>query len=105
MTTADITMADVTALALRVVRDLLKDDELQTFQVSQSPPPHHLYPFPSDANLWLHVRAVGDDFFLPLTGDPSTADLEARLESNLQDWIAETKWGWGQQRVRANTPV
>ena len=93
-----MTTADVTELALGVVRDLLP--ELESFEVTPKPPPVAHYPFPNDAELWLHVTAAGESFYLPLTGDPSVQALEERLESNLQDWIAESKFGWGQQRVR-----
>lgn len=52
---------------------------------------------------WLHVIACGEwfDFFLTQPGVTETVDERAEiLASDLQDWIAESRFGWGQQRSR-----
>jgi hypothetical protein len=58
---------------------------------------------PSHTQLWLHVVACGEifDFRIWSTDSPDdgAAELRARLTSDLQDWIAESRFGWGEQRL------
>ncbi len=61
-------------------------------------------PADSFAETWLHVAAESDCFEFRLwTADPAYPDetdleLRARLVSDLQDWIAESTFAWGEWR-------
>jgi hypothetical protein len=50
----------------------------------------------------LTVSAGGEELFFYLWRadfDETVADCAARLFSDLQDWISETRFGWGQLRT------
>ena len=90
-----------------VVRGLLADDELTGLSV-------HWGRDGTPGDTWVRLTARGEvfegyltapDWGLDVTSDqtggPLALDLEAvarRLASNLEDWIAESGFGWGQQR-------
>jgi hypothetical protein len=50
----------------------------------------------------LSLTAVGEDFYdYMVHGDVDgcgVADWRERLRSNLADWVAESRFGWGQNR-------
>ena len=91
-----------------VVRGLLADDELTSLSV-------HWGRDGTQGDAWVRLTARGEVFEDYLTapdwgladatsdqaGGPLALDLEAvarRLASDLEDWIAESGFGWGQQR-------
>ena len=89
--------SDLVYLVAEAVHGLLTE-EIESFEVNSKPPPEERYPFPNDADMWLHLQVAGEWFDLTLTGDESSDELMKRLESNLQDWIAESRFAWGQRR-------
>lgn len=90
-----------------VVRGLLADDELTSLSL-------HWGRDGTPGDTWVRLTARGEvfedhltapDWGLDVTSDPAggplALDLEAvagRLASDLEDWIAESGFGWGQQR-------
>lgn len=58
-------------------------------------------------DVWVCVRACGEEFrdmlvMGPwLAASPTDADVAERLADHLEDWIAESRFGWGQLRVAA----
>lgn len=83
------------------VRSLLSDAEIDNLQLEQVPPAS-LSGYPNDVLLGLHV-AVGDERFdwvaVQAGVDETPQDKRDRLLSQLQDWIAESRFGWGQLRT------
>ena len=78
-------------------------EPLDAFEVTAKPPDN--YPFLSPGGLWLHLVVSGEQFDLMVTQDgveESSEELTERLQSELQDWIAESRFAWGEHRVPAN---
>jgi len=93
-----MTTTDVLKLVCNAVCDMLP--ELDTFEVSSKPPED--YPFDGDFDLWLHLT-VGEERFDLQLGEKGVSEtpeeLIERIRSELQDWIAESRFAWGQLRV------
>lgn len=75
-----------------VLRDLLRDGEVDSVSVGWV-----------DGELWLEATLRGETFRDPLSArsDPpwSVPAARERLTSDLQDFIAESAFGWGEQRL------
>lgn len=86
---------------LDVVRSMLHPHELLSVTVDDGPGWPNGTGLP-DPELWLHVVVVGDRFDWGIRqvgieeGDKERRD---RLISALQDWIAESSFGWGELRT------
>jgi hypothetical protein len=93
----NMTTTDLVSVVCETVCRMLP--ELDSFEVSPNPPPTERYPFENESELWLHV-SVGDEWFdLPIDGEVTTDELVEHVASSLQDWVAESTFGWGQLRV------
>ncbi|WP_432512239.1 hypothetical protein [Kineococcus sp. SYSU DK001] len=93
-------------VALPVVTSLLSDEELEQVTIHRG-----IDGDPGD--VWITVAAAGEEFQDLLTtppwhgGDPdgeqhsplTAEDCAQRLADHLEDWIAESRFGWGQQRI------
>ena len=101
-------MGDVAELlsdvVVPVLDQLLRPGELD--QVGLEPPVTGPWP-PSEAVL-LRVVVVGEAFgswaWTPGQVDETAAELRARLASDLQDFIAESGFGWAQLRPYREQP-
>ncbi|HJQ06992.1 MAG TPA: hypothetical protein VJ872_16200 [Nocardioides sp.] len=101
-----------------IVTSLLTPDELDSIEVSLGPVQPDRRPgwwqldrF-DEPQVWVAIRA-GDGtegFTRNLLGESDLRDLDlvhgraAQLASDLEDWVCETSFGWGQQRA-AQLPV
>lgn len=95
-----MTMYKLVGPVCEAVSKLLSEDELSSFTLSRRPPESWQYLNP-EVLLWLTLSVGDEEFVLPLVqvGVRETEDqLIARVQSALQDWIAESKFGWGEQR-------
>ena len=81
-----------------VLDQLLRPGELQSVRVI----PETDDDWPDSAEVSLRVVAVGEvfGFWVRVPGqvEESPAELRARLASDLQDFIAESRFGWAEQR-------
>lgn len=64
-----------------------------------------------DAGLWIRLVAQGEVFEQQLSSpswknvkDATQATVEGRLASLLEDWVCETKFGWGENRTVRSMP-
>lgn len=86
---------------LDVVRSMLHPHELLSVNVDAFPAMPSGTGLP-DPDLWLHVVVVGDRFdwgIRALGVVESDQERRDRLISALQDWIAESSFGWGEFRT------
>ena len=101
-----------------IVTSLLTPDELDSIEVSLSDPLEDRRPrwwqhdrF-DEPQVWVAIRAGHgtEGFTRNLLGESQLGDLDlvheraAQLASDLEDWVCETSFGWGQQRT-AQMPV
>lgn len=92
-------MTDLEPLVREAVGKLLTDDELESLVIDTQPPP---WDYREEFPVWLHLSVAGERFDLKLRDSeaPETPEqMVERIQSDLQDWIAESKFGWGQLRV------
>ena len=83
------------------MRELVAEMITEPHTVVFSAVPPADWPFENDAELWLIGRVGEERFVARLVHDGVVEDvyeLLARVRSALQDWIAESKFGWGEQR-------
>ncbi|ABS03868.1 hypothetical protein [Kineococcus radiotolerans] len=97
-------------VALPVVTSLLREEELQQLTL-------HWGIDGDPGDVWITITAAGETFQDLLSspswhgGDtdgeqhsPFTAqECAQRLASHLEDWITESRFGWGQQRIARYT--
>ena len=98
-------------VALSVVTSLLSQEELQQLTL-------HRGVDGDPGDVWITVTAAGETF-QDLLSSPSwrgghldseqhssftAQECAQRLASHLEDWIAESRFGWGQQRIARYTP-
>lgn len=77
---------------------LFRPGELEKWWIDDRGP--GIWPEPA-GSCWLHALVGGErfDHFLVQPGvKESAAERAERLSSDLEDWIAESRFGWGQQR-------
>lgn len=93
-------------VALPVVTSLLSDAELERVTI-------HWGIDGDPGDVWISVAAAGEEFEDLLTspswhgGDPdgeqhsplTAQECAQRLADHLEDWIAESRFGWGQRRI------
>jgi hypothetical protein len=75
-----------------VVAGLLRTDELDEVAVWWQPP------LPE---LWFRVVARGEEFSSPIWSEAGTTidEVAADVASRLEDWVCETRFAWGEQRL------
>jgi hypothetical protein len=82
-----------------VARGILTDEEFEDAWVSLEPDSFD----PGTSVVWARVNAAGEAWaqaiWLPDQEDDTYVGLAERIADSLQDWIAESGFGWGQQRV------
>jgi hypothetical protein len=91
-----------------VLRQLLTDAEMASLELSIRLFPDG-QPLPDATPIgdsWtLFVTVCGETLFEPLLESPefpqTDQEIAERFYSDLQDWISETSFGWGQLRGRA----
>lgn len=94
------------AVAAPVVTSMLTAEELEELTVRWGVDGH-------EGDVWVRVVAVGEVFQDWLTSPVwrrgeagaqplDAAECAARLADHLQDWIAESRFGWGQRRISAH---
>lgn len=89
---------DIKVIVDRVVEDMIHEP----YFVALSPTPPPDWQFPNDHDLWMILRVGRERFVLGLMQEgvrETVGELEARIRSELGDWIAESGFGWGQLRV------
>ena len=91
-----VTLAEVlSAIAAPAIQAVFEEGEISAVTVKREP---------SLGEGWitLSLTAVGEDFFdYVVQGDVDehgVAEWRERLRSNLADWVAESRFGWGQNR-------
>jgi hypothetical protein len=84
-------------IANPVVSSLLRDEELEQLLLAWGKAPR-------EQDVWLGLVACGEEFrcllrstFLEQTLD--AAPIMTRLADELQDWICQSSFGWGQLRM------
>ncbi|RKR75684.1 hypothetical protein [Frondihabitans australicus] len=85
-----------------VMSELLTEQELSTLELSIRAAPDGAA-LPGDFVIgtdeeWLVVTVHGEQFNAWLAADMTDDENRQRFSSDLQDWIAETSFGWGQLR-------
>jgi hypothetical protein len=99
-------------VVLPVVSSLLAADELVSVEVRRGPDEEyrrrwaaHLAPDDLES-IWVNVAARDDERWASTVWSPQTAwaartlgEVAANLADRLEDWVCETRFGWGQQRV------
>ncbi len=82
-----------------VARGILTDEEFEDAWVSLEPDTVN----PGPSIVWARLRAAGEAWahavWIPGQEDDTYAGLAERIADSLQDWIAESSFGWGQHRV------
>lgn len=89
--TSDPELARLMRLAVRpVVESLITADELESLSLHRAV---------DDADeIWVQLTARGERFFAALPAD--APDQVVRwLAEQLEDWICETRFAWGEQRT------
>jgi hypothetical protein len=85
-----------------VMRELLTSEELGTVNVSIREFPDgspQTGDIPIGEYDWtLFVEVHGETLFEPLFEPITDEEITSRFYSDLQDWISETNFGWGQLR-------
>ena len=84
-----------------VLDQLLRPGELDSVTLT----PSSSGPWPPPTSVHLQVVAVGEEFgvwlWAPGQAEESPAELRARLASDLQDHVAESRFGWAELREYA----
>ena len=78
-----------------VVTSMLGPDELESVSV-------HDGQDGTPGDVWVCLTACGEEFvdvLRPGEWEAADAEVAERLADHLQDWIAESRFGWGQLRV------
>lgn len=91
---------------LEAIESILEPGELQELTVDVRDPGLPAWNEAGDASsgTWLHVVAADEVFDFWLDTPPGTPSLETvdemkdRLVLQIQDWVAESRFGWGQLR-------
>jgi len=82
------------------VNSILRLDELHKWWIDDST--SGLPPARPSNQKWLHVKARNEVFDLLLYDsaflEETEHDLKNRIMDALRDWVAESRFGWGQQR-------
>ncbi len=82
-----------------VARSILTEKEFEDAWVSLEPDAFG----PGTSVVWARVLAAGEAWahaiWIPDQEDDTYVGLAERIADSLQDWIAESGFGWGQQRV------
>jgi hypothetical protein len=92
---------DLMVMMEQRVRELVDETIPEPHTTTFSPDPPADWPFEKDADLWLTVNVGDERFVMRLVQHGVGEDiyeLLARVRSVLQDWIVESKFGWGEQR-------
>ena len=81
-------------VVLPAVRAVLEDGEIDSFEISHSDE--------LDGSVHLSLTAKGETFLDYVVqghvDDMTAEDWSERLRSNLVDFVAESRFGWGQNR-------
>lgn len=81
-----------------VALSLLSVNEFEDAWVSYEPDP---FP-PHEFAVWARILAVGEVWahavWIPGQEDDSYVGLARRISDSIQDWISESRFGWGQLR-------
>lgn len=91
-----VSLADaLDQIVLPAVRDVFEEGEVSAIAVRFDPEL-------SGGSITVSLTAVGEDFHdLVVQGDVeghTAADFRERLRSDMADWVAESRFGWGQNR-------
>ncbi len=82
-------------IVVPAVADVFQDSEVTAVSVTFDPAAH-------SGSISVLLTAEGEGFHdLVVQGDVpgcTVADWRERLRSNLADWVAESRFGWGQDR-------
>ena len=87
-------------LAVRpVVESLITPDELESLSL-------HREDWADPRVIWVNLTACGETFYDTITDPaweghetPDPVRIAARVADHLEDWICETRFAWGEQRV------
>ncbi|HEY6793898.1 MAG TPA: hypothetical protein VI248_04365 [Kineosporiaceae bacterium] len=86
-------------VVMPVARGILTEEEFEDAWVSLEPDAFQ----PDNSVVWVRVLAAGEAWahaiWIPGQEDDTYVGLAARIADSLQDWIAESGFGWGQLRV------
>lgn len=81
-------------IVVPAVQDVFEDGEVSAVAV-------RLDPDLDGGSITVSLMAVGEDFYdLVVQGgvEGAVADWRERLRSSMADWVAESRFGWGQNR-------